>query len=44
MRDVKAGKLSPKEGDEAARAIVEGLENNQESPETIILPSVVAEA
>lgn len=44
MRDVNAGKLSPKEGDEAARAIVEGLESNQETPETIILPTAVAEA
>lgn len=44
MRDVKAGKLTPKEGDEAAKAIIEGLEDNQESPETITLPTVVAEA
>lgn len=33
-----------KEDDEAARAIVEGLGGNQESPKTITLPTVVAEA
>lgn len=40
MRDVKAGKLSPKEGDAAIKAMVEDSNKNVE----MVLPTVVAEA